>query len=218
MNSTYVLIALGGVAIGFLASWLLERAQSNRQLGQIKQLEASLSDRDREGFRNDKAHREEIRQLQIEHAESQRERIRELTSKESEFNDRLRNECKRVADDAREQARMQFEQQQKLFSVEVRPYFEINEVGNYFKTKYEKRVGYQYQLLVNGIPALQPHVITESKEVVEKTKDENIDKLANQALQAAQQVAQGVIDTYLGGSGTFVKLGKVIRRLPGTGQ
>ena len=103
---------------------------------------------------------------------------------------------------------MQFEQQQKLFSVEVRPYFEVNEVGNYFKTKYEKRVGYQYQLLVNGIPALQPHIITESKEMVEKTKDENIDKVANQALQAAQQVAQGVIDTYLGGAGTFVKLGK----------
>jgi len=218
MNSTYVLIALGGVAFGVLTSWLLARAQSNRQLGQIKQLEASLRDRDRESFRNDKEHREEIKRLEIEHAESQRERIRELTSKESEFNDRLRNECKRVADDAREQARLQFEQQQKLFSVEVRPYFEINEVGTYFKTKYEKRVGYQYQLLVNGIPALQPHVITESKEVVEKTKDENIDKLANQALQAAQQVAQGVIDTYLGGPGTFVKLGKVIRRLPGTSQ
>ena len=150
--------------------------------------------------------------------EGHRDRIRELTVKESEFEDRLRKECKQAADEARDQARMQFEQQQKLFSVEVRPYFEINEVGTYFKTKYEKRVGYQYQLLVNGIPALQPHVITESKEVVEKTKDENIDKLANQALQAAQQVAQGAIDTYLGGAGTFVKLGKVIRRLPGTGQ
>ena len=91
MNSTYVLIALGGVAGGFLASWLLARALSNRQLDQIKQLEASLRDRDRESFRIDKEHREEIKRLEIEHAESQRERVRELTGKESEFNDRLRD-------------------------------------------------------------------------------------------------------------------------------
>jgi hypothetical protein len=198
-------------------------------------LDATLQDRDRETFRNERAHREAIKQLEGEHAEAlkrergsafeegrklgqtegERERIREITTKESEFEERLRKECRRAADEARDQVRMQFEQQQKLFSVEVRPYFEISEVGTYFKTKYEKRVGYQYQLLVNGIPALQPHVITESKEVVEKTKDENIEKLANQALQAAQQVAQGAIDTYLGGAGTFVKLGKAIRRLPG---
>jgi hypothetical protein len=91
-------------------------------------------------------------------------------------------------------------------------------VTTYFKSKYEKRIGYQYQLLVNGIPAFQPHVITESTELVVTTKDENIDKVAGQALQAAQQVAQAAIDTYLGGAGTFVKLGKVIRRLPGAGK
>jgi hypothetical protein len=238
MNSTYVLIALGGVAVGFLVNWLLARAQSVRQGNQIRQVEASLKDREREAFRIEREHREEIKRLGAEHSEAlkrehseafdqgrelgqtegQRDHIREITTKESEFEERLRKECKRAADEAREQARMQFEQQQKLFSVEVRPYFEITEVGTYFKTKYEKRVGYQYQLLVNGIPALQPHVITESKEVVEKTKDENIDKIASQALQAAQLAAQGAIDTYLGGAGTFVRLGKVMRRLPGIGK
>jgi hypothetical protein len=238
MNSTYALVAVCGVAAGLLACWLVMRAIAIRHANQIRQLEASVQDLQREKLRVEREHREEIKRSDADHSEAlkkersasfdegrklgqtegERDFIREKTVMESEFEARIRKECKRAADEAREQARMLFEQQQKLFSVVVHPYLEVNEVGTYFKTKYEKRIGYQYQLLVNGMPAFQPHVITESKEVVEKSKDENINKIAGQALQAAQLAAQGVIDTYLGGAGTFVKLGKAIKRLPGTGQ
>jgi hypothetical protein len=65
--------------------------------------------------------------------EGHRDRIKEMSERDAEFAERLRIECRRAADEAREQARMQFAQQQKLFSVEVRPYYEVNEVGTYCK-------------------------------------------------------------------------------------
>ena len=238
MNSTNLLVALGGVAAGFLGCWLVMRSVAIRYANQIRHLEASVQDLEREKLRIEREHREETKQLDRDHAEllktdraqafdegrklgqteGQRDHIRELTTKESEFDERLRQECKRAAEEAREQARRLFEQQQKLFSVVVHPYFELNDVGTYFKTKYEKRVGYQYQLHVNGIPALQPHVIIESTEIVVMTKDENINKLVDQARKAAQVVAEAAINTYLGGARTFVKLGEAIRRLPGSRQ
>lgn len=238
MNSEYIPVVLLSATFGVAVCWAFMRWQGGQQSERVRQLESANRDLERQAHLVEREHAQENTRLEAQHAEAikreraaafeegrQRgqtegdvDRLRERSQRESEFEERLRRECKRSADEAREQARMQFEQQQKLFSVEVRPYFEICEVGTYFKTKFEKRVGYQYQLLVNGIPALQPHVITESKEVVEKTKDETIDKLANQALQAAQQLAQGAIDTYLGGAGTFVKLGKAIKRLPGVGK
>lgn len=238
MNTTYVLFLVVGIALGVLGGWLTMRSAAIRDANRIRNLDASVEDVRREKLKTERELREELKELAREHAESlksertkafeegrklgqaegQRDRVLESTAKQKEFDENLRKECRRAAEEAREQARMQFEQQQKLFSVEVRPYFEINEVGTYFRTKYEKRIGYQYQLLVNGIPAFQPHVITESTELVVTTKDENIDKVAGQALKAAQQVAQVAIDTYLGGAGTFVKLGQVIKRLPGVGN
>jgi hypothetical protein len=238
MNTTNVLILLVGVALGALSGWLAMRSAADRAKGQVRHMEASVEDVQREKQKTERELREEIRALASEQAEAikterakafeegrklgqaegERERILELTTKQKEFDETLRSECKRVADDARDQARMQFEQQQKLFSVKVSPYVEVKEVGTYLTSKYERQIGYQYQLLVNGIPAFKPHVIVESTEFIAKTKDENIEKLADRAAQVAQQAAQGAIETFLGGAGAFVKLGKVIRRLPGTGQ
>ena len=134
---------------------------------------------------------------------------------EEEFAVVLRDACKRSADEARDQARRDFEQQAKLFSVEVQPYYEVTEVSQYFKTEYEARTGYQYQLRVNEIPAFQPHVIIESTERRKKSKDENIDRVASRAAAIALDLAQGAISNLLGGASSFVKLGKLVQRLPG---
>lgn len=231
MYSEYVLVGLISAVIGALVCWVVMRWRAGRRLEQVRQLESATRDLERRSHLMEREHAKEIAQLESELAETIKrertvayeegrqlgrteghvDRLRETSKMESEFDDRLRNERKRAAEEAREQARIQFEQQQKLFSVEVRPFYEVVEVSRYLKTSLEERVGYQYQLLVNGIPAFQPHLIIESTERRARTKDENVDKLATKALQAAQ----GAIETYLGGAGAFVKLGKVIKRLPG---
>ena len=51
MNSTYVLIALGGLAGGVFGCWLVMRSIAIRYANQIRQLEASVQDLQREKLR-----------------------------------------------------------------------------------------------------------------------------------------------------------------------
>ena len=71
-------------------------------------------------------------------------------------------------------------------------------------------MGYQYQLLINGIPAFQLHVIIERSETRKEINEENVKEL----LGIAKQIAEGSIDLYLGANGQLAKLAlPVIKRL-----
>ncbi len=115
---------------------------------------------------------------------------------------RLQAEREQAATEARERLRAEYELQTKLFSVKVSPYVQLLTDNGLFKNTYEARVGYQYQLLINGIPAFQPHVLIERHEKIEKI-DEEIKK---QLLAVAKTCAEAAVTTYLGASAQFAKL------------
>jgi hypothetical protein len=59
------------------------------------------------------------------------------------------------------------------FEVQIFPWKENIEEGHFFK-KQSIQIGYQYQLFINGIPCLQPHIQILETVVVNKLDEENI--------------------------------------------
>lgn len=138
--------------------------------------------------------------------------LADIAALQQEYSEKLNIERERAANEARERLRAEYELQTKLFSVQISPLVRITETKNFFNSEYMSEVGYQYQLLVNGIPAFQPHIIVERSENRKEVNEENIKQL----MSSARQIAEGAIDMYLGANGQFAKLASpVIKRLKG---
>ena len=149
---------------------------------------------------------EEGRQLGL--AEAQRERVTELTAQQESFAQRLATEREAVIRDTRERTRAEFELQAKLFDVSVRPYLKVDAVKGLFKDGEIIEASYQYQLLVNGIPAFQPSIIIEETRRESKVNEENVKAL----LQVAERAAKAAAELYLGAGASAAKLGPAIVR------
>lgn len=143
---------------------------------------------------------EEGRQLGL--AESNRDHVNELATQRSELITKREMEREQAAAEARDKLRSEYELQTKLFTVKISPYVKITEDKGLFSDKYETISGYQYQLLVNGIPAFSPHVVPERTEIKKSINEE----LERMLIQTAQGAAEAAIQLYLGGSPQFAKL------------
>ena len=120
----------------------------------------------------------------------------------NEFAVRLQAEKEIAATEARDRQRAEHELQAKLFSVKISPYVQLLTDNGLFKDTHEAKIGYQYQLLVNGIPAFQPHVFVERHEKIQQI-DQSV---KNTLLSIAQNCAEAAVTTYLGASPQFAKL------------
>ncbi|WP_314436693.1 hypothetical protein [Massilia timonae] len=118
----------------------------------------------------------------------------------------LMRERETVTAAVKEQARRDVEEQASLFSVAVRPYVRVVNDDGYFSSNYESQAGYQYQLLINGIPAFQPHIIVESVECTKTFNDENLKEL----LQLATNAAETAINMYAMKAGGSVSIAQAI--------
>ena len=137
--------------------------------------------------------------------------IAELANQRSELLKKIEEERDRAASEAREKLRAEYELQSKLFTVKITPYVSITEDKGLIRNEFETVAGYQYQLLVNGIPAFSPHIVPEHTEV-KRSLNPEVEKAL---IQTAQRAADSAIDMYLGGNGQFAKLAEpIIKRLP----
>ena len=137
--------------------------------------------------------------------------INELSTQRSALVCKYEAEREQALTLARDKLRAEYELQTKLFSVKISPYVSVREDNGFIRNTYETTAGYQYQLLVNGIPAFAPHVVAEQTEVKKEVNPE-IERLL---VQAAERAAQAAINMYLGGSPQFAKLAEpIIKRLP----
>ena len=125
-----------------------------------------------------------------------------LAEQKSEFIERLAQEKERASEEARNKTRAEFELQAKLFSIKISPYAQILTDKGIVWDDYETKVGYQYQLLINGIPAFQPHIVVERHEKIKE-----VDPNLKQALiRIASQCAEAALKTYLGANPQFGEL------------
>lgn len=125
-----------------------------------------------------------------------------LAEQKSEFMERLAEEKDRAATEARSKTKAEFELQAKLFSIKISPYAQLLTNKGVVWDDYETKVGYQYQLLINGIPAFQPHIVVERHEKIKE-----VDPSLKQALiRLATQCAEAALKTYLGANPKFGEL------------
>jgi hypothetical protein len=143
--------------------------------------------------------------------EQRKDHIEELTQLQKQFSANVLEEVEKATADARGKVRAEYELQSKMFSVQISPYVQITEDKGLISSSYISDVGYQYQLLVNGIPVFQPHVITERSEVRKEINPESVKELAS----FAAELAGKAIETYLSGGGrAFAKLAPaIVKRL-----
>jgi hypothetical protein len=83
------------------------------------------------------------------------------------------------------------EEKAKIFSVTVRPYIEERHNSGFFSKRHIFGVGYQYQLLVNGIPCFEPHVVLEQILEERQVDSDRIERLAKELTRAAVALKAG---------------------------
>jgi len=231
VNAGVSLVAIGSAIVASLASWLVMRKALANCRSEAQSFENKCHELEKDLHRKERDFLEERNQLESTHSDKVRaarvaaysegqengraqkelEHLGEISRLQAEFANKLISEREVSASEARDKLRAEYELQNKLFSVQISPFVRVTDVKELFSTKHEAEAGYQYQLLVNGIPAFQPHVIIERTETRKEVNEENIRELAG----AAKQFANSAISMYLGGApGQFAKLAPaVIKRL-----
>lgn len=129
-----------------------------------------------------------------------------LSEQKNKFYEQLVIEREAAAAAARDKERAEYELQNKLFSVKISPYAQILTDKGVVWSDYETRAGYQYQLLINGIPAFQPHVVIERHEKVKEVNPE----VKKALIETAQSCAEAALKTYLGANMQFGALAPVV--------
>jgi hypothetical protein len=222
------LTAIAVTAIVALLLWRRAASSSERsrdeQAARIRELERRLHlvERDFLEQRNqlELAHAEALKNARVAAYEEGRQfgqgeanaaRINELSEQRQSLLSKYEAERERSIAEAREKLRAEYELQTKLFTVKISPYVLVEEDRKFLGHRYRTATGYQYQLLVNGIPAFSPHVVAEQTEV-KKVINPEVERLL---LRTAEKAANAAIDAYLGGNSQFAKLAEpIIRRLP----
>ena len=229
--SGVILLAVTFIALGGASLWVLMRsklahvqavcAEQESELREAQKLihekeRTFLEERNRIELANgdvvQKAKAEAYEQgRQLGKVEGNSQHLEEIIALKSEFSAKLASDVDAAITEARRKLTAEYELQTKLFTVQISPVVRITEDKGLFSSGSEIETGYQYQLLVNGIPAFQPHVIVERTEIRKEVNEKNMRELAS----AAKDFASNAIDTYLGaGGGKFAKLApEIIKRL-----
>lgn len=124
-------------------------------------------------------------------ASSQKDHLVEVTNLRAAHREEIFEREAEAEKRGRAVAKLEHEAQVKAFGVEIRPYVKIEKDSGVIWDTHRSYTGYQYQLLVNGIPAFQPHVVVENSEElkeVDKQMVMELIKLANKAAETAAKV------------------------------
>jgi hypothetical protein len=233
MDESALLAALVGSALTLIASAVFWRrmtakqsqsADEQRHRAQELEKQLHLKERDFLAERNglEIAHAESVRAARaaafeegrsLGRTEGNADHINELTAQRMSLMAKFEADRDKALTDAQDKLRAEYELQTKLFSVKISPYVSVREEGGLIRKSFQTSAGYQYQLLVNGIPAFAPHVVSEHTEVRKEVNPE----VERMLLRTAERAANAAIDLYLGGSTQFARLTEpILKRLPKT--
>ncbi len=192
LNTVFIIIAsfVGGV---FLKHLMLMKemgklkAQITQQTSETDNLRTTLSTKVCE---LNEMHSEMSKQHAAELIKHRDEHRLILATQENEAREKLRAAEVIAFNDGVRQSELRNSNYSAGFTVQVRPYVEkIRKEGIIFDDMYSA-VGFQYQLLVNGIPCFQPHVVIEQKYDETEVNDERLKFLTEQAIKVAQLAIQ----------------------------
>lgn len=203
------IVAAGATTLYFRRGMKSFVGQSDEQLLKIRELEKQLHLKDAEALRSkndaELAHfealrlaREEAKQegVALGKSECQKDYIIEKTQLEAKHQGAIARERESAAGDARSQLRAEIATQTKMFSVAIFPHVKIESSKGLIWNDHRASAGYQYQLLVNGIPAFEPHVVK-----IQETAIKEVNEAAKKMLlDVADKAVTSAIATYLPGA------------------
>lgn len=202
-----VVTGVVGVVLGAAAMWAILRASANRVSREANRLQRELREMERRLHETERDHIARANELEREHAESTRgvrdaafaegkalgqvegdstHRI-EVSELKVAHRDALRDEHDAGVAQGRAAAEAELAKRAEFYSVRVSPFVESSSIESMFSKKTLLRAGYQYQLLINGVPAFTPHQICDSSYEVKELDREAIAEAKRFALEAADK-------------------------------
>ena len=163
------------------------KAQNIQFVSETENLRTTLSTKAREFS---EMHDEMFKQHATELAKNRSEHRSILEAQENESREKLRAAEEKSFNDGIRQSELRNANSNSGFTVQVRPYvMNVRDESMFFKS-HSSAIGFQYQLLVNGIPCFQPHVVIEQEYKETVVDDERIKWLTEQAFKVAQLALQ----------------------------
>lgn len=216
MDSIAVLtgVAVGSAALATIVTGFSFLRKAGAAARRIAALEAEASEHQKQIHRLEAAHLKAKNDLEIEHhslakrareehysegfqhgvASRQKDHLIEMTNLRSAHREELAQREAEAEKRGRAVAKLEHEAQVKAFGVEIRPYVKIEKDVGVIWDSHRSYTGYQYQLLVNGIPAFQPHVVIEHSEEIKEVDKQMVAEL----VKLAHKLADAAAKVYLG--------------------
>lgn len=138
-----------------------------------------------------------IRELEKDAHLQEMRKIEELNKAKVEHFELIKAEREKAYLEGCEKTKAEVVLQQRSISVSMRPYVNTLTDKGIFSETYKVEAGYIYQLMVNGVPALSPHIVIERREEWSEMNEERLQALSNAALK----LTEAAITTYLGNVG-----------------
>lgn len=202
-----VMAGVAGIIIGGAAMWAILRAAATRVSGEASRLQRDFREMERRLHEAERDHIARANELEREHAGTIRgvrdvafaegkalgqvegdtvHRI-ELSELKAAHRDALRDEHDAGVVEGRAAAEAELAKRAEVYSVRVSPFIESSSIESMFSKRTLLRAGYQYQLLINGVPAFTPHQICDSRYEVKELDREAIAEATRFALEAADR-------------------------------
>jgi hypothetical protein len=207
---------IGSAVMAAIALHFIYSKKASAAAMRITTLEAEASEHQKEIHRLEATHLRAMNETELEHhsrikqareehynegfqhgvASSQKDHLIEITNLRAAHREELAEREAQAERDGRAVAKLEHEAQVKAFGVEIRPYVRIEKDVGVIWDSHKSYTGYQYQLLVNGIPAFQPHVVVEHSEEIKEVDKQMVAEL----LKIAHKAADAAAKAYLGGA------------------
>jgi hypothetical protein len=168
-------------------------------VGRISELEVQSSRRAEEASNQRtamiRAHSDELDRVARERRQLEEDQLNELKVKVREAQDR-------AFEDGKRQAELRADENAKAFSLTVRPYIRKIRDDSFIRKLNRLEIGYQYQLLINGFPCFDPHVVIEQHYEEKEVNQEVIERMSRIALE----VAKAAVAIQAGPAGAFIPI------------
>ena len=142
-----------------------------------------------------RAHSDELDRMMRERRQMEEDHLNQLKAKVREAQDRAFDEGKR-------QAELRADENAKAFSLTVRPYIRKVRDDGFLKKNNKLEIGYQYQLLINGFPCFEPHIVIEQHYEETEVNQQVIERMSRLALE----VAKAAVAIQAGPAGAFIPI------------
>jgi hypothetical protein len=180
---------IGAVFTGAISYFIHKRFLS-RQLEGLAAIEADLAGNKIALRKKTQESSEELSLATRRHAKEIEELVSDyhlkLEGLRSDYGIKQESQVAKAYQEGFEKCRLIEEEKGKVFSVGVRPY-----VGKFIRKGFVKHttkvyIGYQYQLLVRGIPCFEPHKVYEQELEEVVFDDEKLNKCIDKAIEIAE--------------------------------